>query len=90
MAAIVQLCSSELQHIEGLSCFRKILTLQGFDVGRVDLSLHLRILSSTLLHKKVGDPYLLLVLTLCRQRKSMECMPFPPFRFHVDNVWMVQ
>jgi len=32
MAAIVALCSSELQHIEGLSCFRQILTLQGFDV----------------------------------------------------------
>jgi len=37
-AQLLQLCSSELQHIEWLSCFRKILTLQGFDVwaGRVD------------------------------------------------------
>jgi hypothetical protein len=31
------------------------------------------------------DSRSLLVLTLCRQRKSMEYMPSPPFRFHVDN-----
>jgi hypothetical protein len=50
---LLQLCSSELQQIEGLSCFRKILTLQGFDVwagGRVDLFLHFLILSSIICH----------------------------------------